>query len=167
MLSWEAKRFVLLVVFFTTCILPMLSVAVMALNAKFDISMPKSRDRILPLLASSIFYYLGFMLLSKVQVFHELRLFMVASVLVIIAMLVISFRYKISNHMAVIGGLAGTLFALSFRSGVNPVYSILVVVLVSGLVGTARLILGKHNLGQVIAGYVLGFSALYLVIYFS
>lgn len=167
MLSWEAKRFVLLVVFFTTCILPMLSVAIMALNSKFDISMPQSRDRILPLLASSMFYYLGFFLLSKVRAFHELKLFMVASVLVIIALLVISFRYKISNHMAAIGGLAGTLFALSFRSGVNPVYSIMLVVLVSGLVGTARLILGKHNLGQIIAGYALGFSSLYLVIYFS
>lgn len=167
MLSWEAKRFVLLVVFFTTCILPMLSVAIMALNPKFDIAMPKNRDRILPLLASSIFYYLGFILLSKVQAFNELKLFMLASVLVIIALLVISFRWKISNHMAAIGGLAGTLFALSFRSGVNPVYSILIVVLVSGLVGTVRLILGKHNLWQIIAGYVLGFSVLYLVIYFS
>lgn len=166
MLSWEAKRFVLLVVFFTTCILPLLSVAIMALNAKFDISMPTSRDRILPLLSSSIFYYLGFMLLSKVRAFHELRLFMIASVLVIIVMLVISFRWKISNHMAAIGGLAGTLFALSFRIGANPVYSILIVVLISGLIGTARLILGKHSLAQIIAGYGLGFLVLYGVVYF-
>ncbi len=138
----------------------------MALNPKFDITMPQNRDRIFPLLASSIFYYMGFVLLSKVQAFNELKLFLLASVLVIVAMLVISFRWKISNHMAAIGGLTGTLFALSFRSGVNPVYSILIVVLVSGLVGTVRLILGKHNLGQIIAGYALGFSVLYCVVYF-
>lgn len=167
LLSWEAKRFILLVVFFSTCILPLLFVAILALNPKFDITMPQTRDRILPLLASSIFYYLGFALLSKMNAFHEMKLFMLASVLVIIAMLIISFRWKISNHMAAMGGLAGTLFALSFRSGVNPVYSILVVVLISGIIGTARLLLGKHNLWQVVVGYALGFSILYVVVYFS
>jgi len=167
MLSWEAKRFVLLVVFFSTCILPLLSVAIMALNPKFDIMMPGSRDRIMPLLSSSIFYYLGYMLLSKGRAFPEFKLFLLASVLVIVALLVISFKWKISNHMAAIGGLAGTLFALSFRSGMNPVYSLLIVVLISGLVGTARLILEKHTIGQLIAGYGLGFSVLYAIIYFS
>jgi len=167
MLTWEAKRFVLLVVFFTTCILPMLSVAIMALNPKFDISMPESRDRILPLATSSIFYYLGFVLLSKVRAVPDFKIFMVATVLVIIALLIISFTWKISTHMAAIGGLTGTLFALSFRSGINPIYSILIVVLVSGLVGTARLILNKHNIWQLLAGYGLGFFVLYFVIYLS
>ncbi len=167
MLSWEAKRFVLLVVFFTTCILPMLSVAIMAFNPKFNIDMPENRDRILPLASSSIFYYLGFVLLSKVRAVPDFKMFMVATVLVIIALLVISFKWKISTHMAAIGGLTGTLFALSFRSGLNPVYSILIVVLVSGLVGTARLILKKHDIWQLLAGYGLGFLVLYFVIYLS
>lgn len=167
MLSWEAKRFVLLVMFFTTCILPMLSVAIMALNPKFNIAMPESRDRILPLASSSIFYYLGFVLLSKVRAVPDFKMFMVATVLVIIALLVISFKWKISTHMAAIGGLTGTLFALSFRSGINPIYSILAVVLVSGLVGTARLILKKHDIWQLLAGYGMGFLVLYFVIYLS
>lgn len=167
MLTWDAKRFVLLVVFFTTCILPMLSVAIMALNPKFNISMPQSRDRILPLASSSIFYYLGFLLLSKVRAVPDFKIFMVATVLVIVALLLISFKWKISTHMAAIGGLTGTLFALSFRSGINPIYSILIVVLVSGLVGSARLILNKHNIWQLLTGYGLGFLVLYFVIYFS
>ena len=166
LLTWEAKRFVLMVVFFTTCILPLLSVAILALNPRFDVSMPKSRDRILPLASSSIFYYLGFLLLSKVRSVPDFKLFMLATVLVIIALLLISFKWKISTHMAAIGGLTGTLFALSFRSGVNPAYSILLAVLVSGLVGTARLIIDKHDIWQLLAGYGLGFLVLYGVIYF-
>ena len=166
LLLWEAKRFVLLVVFFTTCILPMLSVAVLSLNPRFDINMPGNRDRLIPLLSASVFYYLGFILLRKVQAVPEFRLFMLASVLVLVALLVVSLKWKISNHMAAIGGLSGTLFALSFRNGVNPVYSVLIVVLLSGLIGTARLILGKHDLKQLLAGYGLGFIVLYLVLYF-
>ena len=68
--------------------------------------------------------------------------------------------------MAAIGGLTGTVFALSFRSGTNPMYTILILVLLSGLVGTARLILEKHTISQLIAGYGIGFIILYLVIFF-
>lgn len=166
MITWEAKRFVLLVVLFSTGILPVLSVAILALNSKFDISMENSRDRIIPLMSSSVFYYLGFVLLERMKAFPVFKLFLVASVLVIVVMLIISFKWKISNHMAAVGGMTGTIFALSFRGGVNPIFTILTVILISGLVGTARLVLKKHDLKQLTAGYILGFSVLYLVIYF-
>lgn len=166
MLTWEAKRYVLLVVLFSTGILPMLSVAILALNPKFNISMEKSQDRIIPLLSSTVFYYLGFMLLSKMKAFPVFKLFLIASILVIVVLLLISFKWKISNHMAAIGGMAGALLALSFKNGVNPLYAIIAIILISGAVGSARLILNKHNINQIISGYALGFSILYLVIYF-
>jgi len=166
MLSWEAKRYVLLVVFFTTSILPMLAVSIMAINPRFDINMPKSTDRVFPQLAASIFYYIGFVLLGKVNLFPVFKLFMLASVLVIVALLLISFKWKISNHMAATGSVAGAFFALSFRKGLNPVYSLLIIILVSGLIGTARLVLKKHTIWEIIAGYALGFIVLYLVVYF-
>jgi membrane-associated phospholipid phosphatase len=166
MLSWEAKRFVLLVIFFTTCILPLLLVSILAINPRFDVNMPRSTDRVIPLLGTAVFYYLGFILLGRMNIFPVFKLFMLASVLVLVALLIISFKWKISNHMATLGALAGLFFALSFRKGLNPVYSLLIVVLVSGLVGTARLALKKHTIGEIIAGYALGFSVLYLVVYF-
>lgn len=166
MISWEAKRFILLVVLFSTGILPMLTVAVLALNPRFDINMRNSRDRIVPLLFSSTFYYLGYMLLNKVKAFPVFKVFMIASVLVIIVLLLVSFKWKISSHMAALGAMAGTFFAFSFRSGVNPVGPIVLIILVSGIVGSARLILNKHNLWQIAAGFFSGFLILYLVIYF-
>lgn len=166
LLVWDAKRFILLVVFFTTCILPLLLVAVLSLNPRFNLLATNSRDRFITLFSTSVFYYLGFILLQKVQVVPEFKLIMLASVLLITLLLLISTKWSISKHMASIGGLSGTLFALAFRNGVNPVYPVLIVVLVSGLLGTAQLILGKHNLKQLIAGYGLGFIVLYLVMYF-
>jgi len=166
MLSWEAKRFILMVVFFTTAVLPMLSVAILALNPRFDISMDQKKDRILPFLSASVFYYLGFLIMNKINAFPVFKIFMIASVLVIIVLMLISFKWKISSHMAAIGSIAGALFALSFRTGVNPVWAILLVVVVSGIVGTARLILHRHSLLQVVAGYFTGFSIMYAVIYF-
>lgn len=163
---WDIKRYVLLVVLFSTAILPLISVAVLALNPKFDLAMNKSQDRIVPLISSGIFYYIGYMLLDRLKAYPVFKLFLLASAIVIVLLVLISFKWKISMHMAAIGGLTGTIFAVSFRTGTNPFWIIISVVLVSGLIGTARLVLKKHNLQQLIAGYFLGFSVLYFVIYF-
>jgi membrane-associated phospholipid phosphatase len=128
--------------------------------------MPNSRDRIVPLLFASVFYYIGFMLLGRIHFIPVFKLFMIASVLLIVALLLISFKWKISIHSAATGAITATFFALSFRSGANPMSAIVILVIVSGLVGTARLVLEKNNLLQVAAGYILGFIILYPVIYF-
>lgn len=166
LISWEAKRFILLVVFFSTAILPMLAVAIMALSPKFDMTMQNARDRVIPLLSVAFFYYIGFLLLNRVRIFSVFKLFLIASVIVVVILLLISFRWKISTHMAAIGSVTATIFALSFRNGVNPIVAIILAVIISGLVGSARLILEKHNLKQLAAGYFLGFSILYGVVYF-
>ena len=166
MLTTDAKRFILLVIFFSTATLPMLAIVIISLNSKFDVLMPNSRERIIPLLFTSAFYYIGFILLGRIHFIPMFKLYMIASVLLIVALLLISFKWNISIHMAATGALTATFFALSFRGGVNPVNAILIMVLVSGLVGTARLVLNKNSLLQVAAGYVLGFIILYPVIYF-
>ena len=166
MLTAEAKRFILLVIFFSTATLPMLAIAVLAFNPKFDFSMTKSQDSIIPLLLTSVFYYIGFVLLGRINFLPIFKLFMIASVLVIIALLLVSFKWKISIHMAAMGAVTATFFALSFRAGANPMSAIIVLVLASGLTGTARLVLNKNTLLQIAAGFVLGFLVLYPVIYF-
>jgi hypothetical protein len=166
LLSVQAKRYILLVIFFTTATLPMLSIAMMALNPKFDFLMKENRDRILPLLLTSVFYYIGFILLGRIHFLPVFKLFMIASVLLIVALLLISVKWNISIHMAAAGAVTATFFAVSFRGGVNPVGALVVMVLVSGLTGTARVLLEKNNLQQLTAGYLLGFITLYPVIYF-
>ena len=155
-----------MVVLFTTGILPLLSVALLALKPKFDISLSKVSDRLMVLLFTSAFYYLGFVLLDRIKAYPVFKLVMIASVLVIIALLLISFKWKISSHMAALGGITGAVLALAFRTGINPVFSVLVLVLAAGLTGTSRLILQKNSLAQVVAGYFLGLIIVYLVIYF-
>jgi hypothetical protein len=75
-------------------------------------------------------------------------------------------KWKISIHMAAAGAVTATFFAISFRGGVNPMGALVVMVLVSGLIGTARILIEKNNLPQLTAGYMIGFIILYPVIYF-
>jgi hypothetical protein len=166
MLSDQAKRYLLLVIFFTTASLPLLSVVMLAMNPKFNFFMGESRETVLPLLLTSVFYYIGFVLLSRIHFLPVFKLFMIGSVLLIVALLLISTKWKISIHMAAAGAVTATFFAISFRGGVNPMGALVVMVLVSGLIGTARILLEKNNLPQLTAGYLFGFIILYPVVYF-
>jgi membrane-associated phospholipid phosphatase len=156
----------LLTVFLSTCILPALSILILSMSPKFDLNMEKSTDRILPMLLSSVFYYLGYLVLARVQVYPIYNLFLIAAILVQISLIVVSLKWKISAHSAAIGGLIGGVSALSFRLQENPVLILSVLILVAGLVATSRLILLKHTNSQVYAGFTLGFLIIGLVIMF-
>ena len=166
LLPWSVKKFLLLVIFVFTCLLPALSMWLLSLSPKFDMKMEKSTDRILPLLLSSVFYYLGYLILERMPLFPVYNLFLIAFVLVQIALILVSLKWKISAHTAAIGGLVGGLIALSFRLQENPVIILSFLILVAGIVGTARLILLKHTRSEVYAGFTLGFVILNLIITF-
>jgi membrane-associated phospholipid phosphatase len=165
-LPWNVKRYMLLVVFLSTCVLPAISILILSLSPKFDLKMEKNTDRVLPLFVSSISYYLGYLLLKRLPVFPVYNVLLIGSVLVQIALIPISMRWKISAHAAAIGGLVGVVLGLSFRLQENPVYLLSLLILVAGLVATSRLILEKHTQSQVYAGFLTGFLILTLVITF-
>jgi len=166
LLPWSVKKFMLLTVFLSTCILPALSILILSMNPKFDIKMEKSTDRILPLLLSSVFYYLGYLILEQLPVYPIYNLFLIASILVQISLIVVSLKWKISAHSAAIGGLIGGISALSFRLHENAILVLSLLILVAGLVATSRLILLKHTNSQIYAGFSLGFLIIGLVIAF-
>lgn len=166
LLPWSVKKSMLLTIFLSTCILPALSILILSMSPKFDLNMEKSTDRILPMLLSSVFYYLGYLVLERVQVYPIYNLFLIAAILVQIALIIVSLKWKISAHSAAIGGLIGGVSALSFRLQENPVLILSLLILVAGLVATSRLILLKHTSSQVYAGFTLGFFIIGLIVMF-
>lgn len=165
-LPWNVKRYMLLVVFMSTCVLPAISILILSLNPKFDRNMEKNTDRVLSLIITSVSYYLGYLLLKRLPVFPVYNVLLIGAVLVQIALLPISMRWKISIHSAAIGGLVGGILGLSFRLQENPVHLLSILILSAGLVATSRLILQKHTESQIYAGFLTGFLILTLVITF-
>lgn len=68
----------------------------------------------------------------------------------------IGLRWKLSGHMAGVGTVLGGLTAFSALFGFNPTGWLCAVVLVAGMVGTARIILDRHTTGEVMGGLVVG-----------
>lgn len=164
LLPFDAKKTILLVVFLSTFLLPLVSIGLMGLNARFKPDLSKSPDRVIPMLSTAVFYYVGFYTLGRLHVYPVYKVFLISSILIIVVLMMISVRWKISVHMAGIGGLIGAFIALSLRLELNSSFVLSILVGIAGLIGSSRLVLGKHTPTQVYAGFFTGFGVNYLII---
>ena len=81
---------------------------------------------------------------------------LVAALLVQAVCIVVNIWWKISMHCAGAGAIIGALLAYSVLFVFNPVGWLCVLVLFSGAVGTARMLLRQHSLAQVVTGTLVG-----------
>lgn len=155
---------VLFVILGITCVLPMIVIAVLH-NFKIieDKRLNNRRERWLPYLAT-IFCYVaaGFYLIHVHSPMWLTCFFWGAGVACLVSML-ITFKWKISAHMAGIGGILAFLFYLHFEGleAFNLFWVICAMIVISGALGTARIFLGRHTFWQVIAGFANGYICVY------
>ncbi|WP_372774431.1 phosphatase PAP2 family protein [Mangrovibacterium sp.] len=166
LISFEAKQFILLTVFAFTFVLPLISIGLMVINSRLKLDLNKSSDRILPMLTTTIFYCIAYYYLGRMPIYPIYRVVLISSALTIAILLLVSFKWKISAHLAGIGGLVGAFMALSFRLNFNGSTLLVALILVAGLIGSSRLILEKHTPMQIYAGFFTGFAVNYLFINF-
>ena len=88
----------------------------------------------------------------------------VGGCLAILITLIVNFRWKISGHMAGMGGLVAVTFFLTINrlAMVPMMWIVIAALLLAGLVGTARLALNRHTPMQVLCGAINGFASVYL-----
>ncbi len=95
-----------------------------------------------------------------------LTMFLVGGAATIAIVEVINFRWKISAHSAGIGGLTALALHIMARklclnpSGFETIS--LIIILAAGLVATSRLILKRHTIWQVICGFAVGFTSVFI-----
>ena len=157
-LAGPVKNIVLIIIAVNTIILP-LSVVPLYISQKIikSIHMETARERVIPLVMNSIFFYLGFYLLNKLQVPELIKMYVFASFSVVVVTLLVSLKWKISIHMMGIGGLTGAIISISWHLGVDMKAVWMGLILCGGLIGFARLELNKHTPAQVYSGFFIGF----------
>lgn len=166
MYSFRVKMLLMGIVLVSTCLLPLLFILLISANRYVNRDMMHHRDRILPFIFSAFSFFIGAQVIGKLPIPHIFSLFLLGSCLVLILLFAITTRWKISGHGVGVGGLTGTLLALTFKYGIDLSWPIVVAILVSGAVGSSRIYLGKHTPAQVYAGFGLSVCCMYLTIYF-
>lgn len=163
--------FVLIVMAACTIVFPLITIFLMkSSNMITSVHMPTKEERKWPLLFGTFFFGLAYMILSQITEkfsgIDGLKDIAIAGVTTMISCTIINLVYKLSIHMAGIGGLTGMLVAYASQSEINLMYIIITAVFVAGLVGFARLKLSAHSSGQVALGYSVGFITQFVVLGF-
>jgi len=143
-------------------------------NIITSMSIPNRKERI-PIFIITLFYYLlTYYFLRKIHVTNldflgAFMSFLTGGIVLTGLSLLITFFWKISIHAIGISGLAGAflgfselLFPIQNGEGIT-IINILLLLLV-GVICSARLYLKAHSFLQIIAGITLGFGVEYLVV---
>ena len=162
--TFKIKAIILGVVFVSTFALPGLFMLLTSMNPEILKLNNLHQERIFPYIFIAFSTFLGAQFLGKLPLPGIFKLLLIGSSIVIIIMTIITTKWKISGHTAALGALLGTLMALSFKYSMDFLGIIITILLISGVVASARIYLEKHNPAQVYAGFGLGFLCLFSLI---
>ncbi len=144
----------------TAVFFPLFSILLMKpLGFITSFHMPTTKERIIPLMATMIFYFWishVFNSIPDVTVPLIIKVLMLGNFWGVIVLFIINIFTKISMHTAAAGGMVGILIVLMIVSPVNMVMPFFVSMVIAGIIGTARLVLGVHQRGDIWLGYIIG-----------
>lgn len=161
----KMKMITLGLVFVTTFMFPLIFALVLRRFGTIkSLQMETKEERIIPFFITIIFYYATFYLLKGFNINQIFVLFALGATFLAIAALIVNFWWKISLHMTAMGGFLGAMIAVSILFSYNMIFWIVLSVLISGVVGYARLKLNSHQPAQVYAGFLMGVSFMLLIL---
>ena len=154
--------------FIFTGVLPALPIWLLMKKGEVnDLFISKREERTMPYLFSFMAYVFWALFMWRTLQFPTFIVAMgMGSAISIFIIVFINLKWKISAHMAGVGGLCGAVFGVCYRTAINPVWLIAIILFISALVAFARLELKAHTPGQVLAGYVVGFIAVFTPCFF-
>ena len=145
------------VVFLTTVLFPLfLTWMLYRMRIISSFFMTKREERIYPILAISVFYYLTYFLLRGIHISTIFSFYMLGASLLAILSLAANFYLKISLHMIGIGSFTGLFLGLSLNFGINLNSAIFSGILLAGITGFARLKTNSHQPAEIYSGFGMG-----------
>lgn len=126
--------------------------------------MGRKERRMVPYIIAIMCYFTCYYLMTVMRIPQFMANIVVTALAIQVVCAIVNIWWKICIHMAGIGGMAGALLAISLVFQFNPLWWLSVIILVAGLIGTARMILRQHSLRQIVGGFVVGAVCGFLLI---
>lgn len=157
-LDFKAKVLAFGAVFLNTFFFPVLAICIMkGLGMISNFKMETRNERILPFIATMVFYFYCYMVTNKMLQLGEFPSdIILGGCITVFLLFLINLSFKVSIHAAGVGNLVGVVLMLITMSSFNLEGLFLAVILLAGVVGTARLYLGAHQNLDIYSGYFVG-----------
>jgi hypothetical protein len=168
LLPVEFRKYIYLLVFGGTCVLPLCLVPLyLYWNTISTPYMNNSRERNTPLIFTFFLYLLTIYYLFKLQT-HYLNLtiyFIAGCAGSIILNYIINLKWKISLHLTGIGGIIGLIAVMRLLQFTPPLYFPIMAIVAGGILFWARMELSTHSWKQVLAGLATGAGTVSVVVF--
>ena len=162
----QYKLIVLGIVYCFTILMPTMTIFLFRkVNGFARQDLSDRKKRYVPILLTIISYVFCLMMMHKLNIPWYMTGIIFASLIVMIICVIVNLKWKLSEHMAGAGAIIGGLVAFSALFGYNPVGWLCIFILVAGVLGTARIILQHHTLGEVMGGFAVGLICTLLVLH--
>lgn len=161
----KAKLMVVLATVAITLAIPMTCIFILyQLKKVKSVSLNDRTDRTIPYILAALCYIGLGIYLNTAHAPQWLLAFIGGSAAIALINMVVNLKWKISGHSAAMGGMCALVFFITLR-GYLPHPShwpVIIMVLIAGLVMTARLHLRCHTPAQIAAGFFTGATVISL-----
>ena len=163
--GWDLTEITFKLVFVTTIVFPGLSAYLfLRMGLLTSLKMEEASERKYPFMVSFASFILLGQFFWKLPLPVEFCIFAYgAAISSLIALFCLPFA-KISIHMLALGGIIGALIAIAGQYFLNVIPVIIVLFLMAGFLGTARLVLKAHKLNEIYIGFATGFLVEFFLI---
>ena len=157
------QLFVVAWIFVNTVIIPLLFTLFLRWKKVVDsIQLHSRKDRLVPFAFAMFLYFTNYYLMTDVPLPQVLYSIFLGSSIAVTSAFLITFATKISIHMIGMGGLTAAIYGVAQVYELPIVGMVMLGVVASGVVGSARYILESHSLRQIYLGWIIGFLAVYI-----
>jgi hypothetical protein len=156
--SYEMKFFRLVLVIFCTLFIPALSVFIMwrLQLVVTSIQLKTQKERLIPYVIAMIMYFWCWYVCKNRDSPIEMQLFLLGAFLSVCAAWLLNIPMRVSMHSTAVGTVLAFFMLLAFRDpAFNGVY-LSIVIFITGLVCTARLMVSHHTNKEIYAGLFAG-----------
>lgn len=162
----QYKLIVLGIVYCFTIMMPVLTIFIFKkINGFSAQELGERKKRYVPFFLTIVSYVFCLLMMNRLNIPWYMSGIILAALIMMIICIVLNLKWKLSEHMAGAGAVIGGLVAFSALFGYNPVWWLCVFILVAGVLGTARIILGHHTLGEVLGGFAVGLVCALMVLH--
>ena len=160
------KGIVLGIVYCFTILTPTITIFLFRkINGFARQELSERKKRYVPILLTIISYVFCLLMMRKLNIPWYMTGIIFVSLVISIICILVNLKWKLSEHMAGMGGIIGGLVSFSALFSYNPVVWLCLFILIAGILGSARIVLGHHTLGEVLSGFVVGLVCSFLTLH--
>ncbi|MCL2597192.1 MAG: hypothetical protein FWD66_05955 [Paludibacter sp.] len=166
--SVRYKLFAIIGTLIFTGILPLIPIVILLVRGEItDINISVRQQRTFPYMFAFLAYFLwAYFLWRNMQMPNFIVSVAVATAVSTVVMIIINYSWKISAHLCSAGGAFAFILGVSFKFGINPMWHIITMLIITLLLAVSRIELKAHDQNQTLAGFAVGFVITLLPILF-